>query len=417
MKILTFLGLWPVFAFANLQTPYNDGSSLRVDSNEVHSVQLIDSNRLALKERFDQIQRAQNSITVETYYFFPDEGGNILLKALLEKKRVSPAVRIQLLFDSWASTGLSKADVDFLNQNGIEVRWFVGAPAFPWGPKRHNHRKSWVFDEKTALIGGFNHASEHMGFSSLYNMVDREVLIEGPIVSSIQNSFRQIWNSAQLINPEVLSQESHIHEIESLDLDAYQRSVEKTTLRFAPLFIHRLSYLAETEKKLDLFPYLKSQVDEFFFSAKNRIAIESRYFIPTASTFLTLFNKIRQGVSVQILTNGDRAVLAYESHFLNIAKYALAPIRWIGAKVQYLSGDNRDREQAVTDDSQNSLWGTHSKTYVSDSKTLIGSYNLDPASDYLNLEHFVIFDSQELADQATQSISDRTFSTSLQHND
>ena len=90
----------------------------------------------------------------------------------------------------------------------IEVRMFNPLPSrsgtlafigdFMSSGKRLNHRmhnKTWIADNRLAMVGGRNLGDEYFGASEDVNFVDLDFAMVGPIVREASASFDKYWNS------------------------------------------------------------------------------------------------------------------------------------------------------------------------------------------------------------------------------
>jgi putative cardiolipin synthase len=378
-----------------------DGYNFEASSESPHSLQLVESNDQALWQRLDLIRRAQHSILVDVFYFKPDESGKIILSALLHKKIQHPNIEINLHLDSWGSSDFDMSFVALLQNHGIHVRKYEGPKFLLFGPRRKNHRKTWIVDDRWALIGGYNMGNEHFGFSPVFNMVDRDVLIEGPIVPSMTEAYNQLWKLSS-------DTECHVAAASMDDLPAPISALKPSAMP-APIGVSNIRYLTNINRRDESEPRLKNKMDEILRSAKSHITIEAKFFYPALSTVAILLQKIYDKIQVKVFSNkkesgedGDREALFLGSKFLGGLEFQ-------GAEVKYFSGALPGGPgQAMTKDSQNSRWGTHAKTIVVDNTVVLGSFNLDLISDYLNIEHFIVVESPALATATLESIHKRT---------
>ena len=62
---------------------------------------------------------------------------------------------------------------------------------------RRMHNKSWIADNRIALVGGRNLGDEYFAASDEVNFVDLDFAMVGPVVRDVSASFDRFWNSAQ----------------------------------------------------------------------------------------------------------------------------------------------------------------------------------------------------------------------------
>src|SRR5690606_27474268 len=84
----------------------------------------------------------------------------------------------------------------------ITVRYYNKASLLRAKAQYRNHRKSMVIDGKEAVLGGRNIADEYFDLSHEYNFVDRDIWIKGEIVSAVTQSFQEVWDSEYVIKIE-----------------------------------------------------------------------------------------------------------------------------------------------------------------------------------------------------------------------
>ena len=69
---------------------------------------------------------------------------------------------------------------------------------------RRMHNKSWIADNRIALVGGRNLGDEYFSASDEVNFVDLDFAMIGPVVRDVSASFDRFWNSASAWPMEVL---------------------------------------------------------------------------------------------------------------------------------------------------------------------------------------------------------------------
>ena len=135
-------------------------------------------------------------------------------------------------------------------------------------------------------------------------------------------------------------------------------------------------------------PRLGKRVLDIFESAKSSIVIESPYLVPSRSLRLLIERKPAQGVRVQIVTNSIRStdgLVPYAGYL----KYGRRLVR-SGVDVREFQGPDM----------------LHAKSAVVDGRiVLIGSYNIDPRSQYLDLEAMCVAEDEELARKLLDAIN------------
>ena len=246
-----------------------DGFTLEAHSTAPHQLQLIDSNEQAFRQRLLLIKSAKKSIFIDIFYLMHDESGKQILAALVNKKLHSPEIDIRIHLDSWGSATFTDSYLALLQNYGIQIRRYLGPKFFYIGPNRKNHRKTWIIDNRVALLGGYNMGNEHFGFSPVFNMIDRDVLIEGPIVPAISEAFELVWK--QTPEQRFTGEASAALDLQGAEADIKPQTIPVITVR-------NLHYISNIQRQDEPSQLLRDRVGEFLNSAKSRIVIETKFF-------------------------------------------------------------------------------------------------------------------------------------------
>lgn len=146
----------------------------------------------------DAIERAQRSISFESYIFADDPVGRRFADALAAAAR--RGVRVRLLQDWLGARG--EAGRGFwgrLREAGVEVRWFnpfrIGAPL---ALLRRNHRKSILVDGRLGFVTGLCVAARWAGDAArgIAPWRDTGVELEGPAIADLGRAFARGWAEA-----------------------------------------------------------------------------------------------------------------------------------------------------------------------------------------------------------------------------
>lgn len=162
----------------------------------------------AFDTRLELAAQAQRTIDLQTFMFYGDTSGSILLKTL--RQAADRGVRVRLLVDDLNSDSSESLLSDVASFDGVEVRLvnpFVRlrgsrtAKLFSSVDEisRINHRmhnKAFVADNAFAILGGRNVGDAY--FSDVApegTFIDLDVLAAGGVVGSLSASFDAYWNS------------------------------------------------------------------------------------------------------------------------------------------------------------------------------------------------------------------------------
>ena len=416
------------FAEAEGRHPGQSGFRLLVEGTE------------AFAARVASARMAERSIDVQTYIWHADLTGKVLAWQLLES--ADRGVRVRLLIDDMDARAKTEHLAALSMHPNIEVRVFnpfasrdgtlsmvsEGARNFK-RINRRMHNKTWIADNRFAIVGGRNLGDEYFGASNEVNFVDLDFGMVGPVVRDASASFDRYWNSPsayplELLHPEGIDPKA----LGKLRHALANQAQEAREGRYAfalrdDAAIHRLAtgvvplewsgvykFIADdplkiTMEKRDANRAVVSQaLLDAMGLARSALDIISPYFVPGDKGSKALIGAAESGTRVQILTNSlaanDVAAVhgGYSRHRTRLLKG--------GVQLWELKPRAKTPTQAETQgDEGRSLFGSsgaslHTKALSIDQKTLfVGSYNLDPRSTWLNCEQGVLVENAALTAQ------------------
>ncbi|HEV2550321.1 MAG TPA: phospholipase D family protein [Stellaceae bacterium] len=386
---------------------------------------LVTSGRTAFEARYAFAHLAERTIDAQYFLWADDATGRNLLRALLDA--ADRGVRVRLLIDDLNRPG---ADIDLAALNAypnIQVRLFnpFTAVDFVTDFARVNHRmhdKAFIVDNAIAVAGGRNIADQYFQVSDESNFRDLDLLAVGPIVREISDEFDEFWNSpwatsvrkvdgarpgpeevkaaAARLRAEVASTPYPFKTVLS-DADL-ERLVDTVPARLA---WGKATLLFDAPNKPatevpELADELRANVSG---TLKREVLLEVAYFIPSEHGVERLCARVAQGVAIRILTNS----LASTDEISAYAGYMhyRDQLLHCGVELHELRPDAAFVAREWTWLQTRSEAELHTKAAVFDrKKVMIGSFNLDPRSRYLNTEIAVLVESPELAAKVTQFI-------------
>jgi cardiolipin synthase C len=386
----------------------------------------------AFVARMHSARMAERTVDVQTYIWHADLTGKFLAQQLLES--ADRGVRVRLLVDDMDARAKSAHFAAMSAHSNIEVRVFnpfasrkgtlnlvsEGARNFK-RINRRMHNKTWIADNRFAIVGGRNLGDEYFGASDEVNFVDLDFGMLGPVVRDASASFDRYWNSPfaypiELLDPSAVDNGALEKLRKYLDKHAGETkdSQYAKALREDPA-IQRLAsgerpmqwsanyrFVADDPLKISMEKRdahraaVSAIILPAMRDAKTSLDIISPYFVPGDKGSTGLVNTAKAGSQVRILTNSLAAndVAAVHGGYSRYRKKLLkgGVQLW---ELKPLAGGAADK----------SLFGSsgaslHTKGFSIDQKTLfVGSYNLDPRSTWLNCEQGVLVESPELVDQ------------------
>ena len=428
-----------VIAPAETQHPAQSAFRLVVDGPEAFAI------------RVHSARQAVRSLDVQTYIWHADLTGMYLAQQLVDA--ADRGVKVRLLLDDMDARAKNAGLAALAAHPNIDVRLFnpfasrsgvlrlIGEGVADFGRiNRRMHNKSWIADNRVALVGGRNIGNEYYGANDGVNFVDLDFAMVGPVVRDASASFDKYWNSELVYPIELLDAASvNVAELDRLRarLTSHARDAENshfaselragdTVKRLVagdlPVeWVSRYTFVTDDPMKVTmteqnaqrslvgaaLLPWVKS--------AKTDITIISPYFVPGEVTTEVMVTAARAGKRVNVLTNSLVAsdVAAVHGGYSRHRKPLLAG----GVRLFELKPESGTKVDS-------SLFGSsgaslHTKALAVDKQALfVGSYNLDPRSTWLNSEQGVLVENAALASQleaifATQASGQRAWEVML----
>ncbi len=264
------------------QTRSLDGNALAMLKNEqalpftaYNKTTVYREGPAAFEAMFAAISSAKHHVHMEFYIIRSDDLGLRMRELLIQKAQ--EGVQIRILFDGIGSHRLRMSYFKPLLRAGAEIGCF--APPLRAFLNRQinyrNHRKILVVDGEVGFIGGLNIGDEYVGLSEKFGYWrDTHFRIEGNAVMWIQFAFAEDW--------------CHV----------------KRRFLNDPSF-----FPIPRTRNIEFMQIVKSGPDEtiletifsLIVSARERIYIETPYFVPDPGVLLALKTAARRGVDIRVI--------------------------------------------------------------------------------------------------------------------
>jgi putative cardiolipin synthase len=407
----------------------------------------------AFVTRTQSARKAARSLDVQTYIWQADLTGKFLAHELVDA--ADRGVRVRLLLDDMDARAKNAGFAAMAAHPNIEVRMFnpfasrkgmlglIGEGLTDFGRiNRRMHNKTWIADNRIAIVGGRNVGDEYFGASDEVNFVDLDFAMIGPVVRDASESFDRYWNSPSAYPMESLDRDgvsdaaltrlralldSHAGEAGAsryaADLradDAVKRLVAgDRTMEWSPRYAFvsddplKVAMEERDAQRTRVGAALLAKVE----GMQTDLTVISPYFVPGENTTDTFVAAAKSGKRVRVLTNSLAAndVAAVHGGYSRYRKPLLAG----GVQLWELKPLKGSAvKSSLVGSSGASL---HTKAMTIDNRTVfVGSFNLDPRSTWLNCEQGVLVESDVLAKQletifATQTSGERAWRVMLEN--
>ena len=304
---------------------------------EGNRVKLLHRGRESFEAIFRAVQEAKNFVCLQFYIFRNDETGTELAELLKEKTRTG--VMVYILYDHFGSLGTPGRFWDELRSEGIKIR---ASRPFKWSSPFHyvrrDHRKLVIVDGVKAFTGGLNIANEYRGFHLRMKGAWRDtgVVLEGPIVGELFETFRKTWETWKG---------------EAIPLPFQAHGSVHSSLGEDFLVIPIFASSAKGRRQMRKLIYYSIDI------AHESIHLTSAYFTPSRRMVASLEGAVKRGAEVKLLLPGESDVPA--AHYAGRAFFT----RLLRAGVHIYSYQGKM---------------LHAKSYIFDGLwSIVGSANLD----------------------------------------
>lgn len=351
-------------------------------------VRILDDDRDAAQARVDLIRSAHKSIEV-LYFMAKDDPVALAMLQLLRdaRRRGVPIVRVVI---DGSFRRIPKATLAHLRDEGVVVRTYHPFDLrHPTWILHRMHEKLILIDGKRYITGGRNLAESYFGLGHKKKYRDVDIYVDGPSATDAQRRFEQVWTSRDVAA-------LHGHVLPRTKREAAEHLGDALSDMTRSGFIDLGPMRDWSKGAIDAGPVrflaghgVGDDMAAAIANAKESVVIESPYFVPPRFLRELLLKKLAEGVRMVVVTN---SVQSTDSVWTQIAylKYR-GELARAGADFREYKGPDC----------------LHGKMIIVDGHvTMVGSYNIDPRSQYLNTEITCMADNEELA-RKLQSVIDR----------
>ncbi len=181
---------------------YEDIIKMHILTSEAYfsqdnEVELYFSGEEKFAALLESISKAKKYIYLEYYIVKSDNIGMKIINKLTEKAK--EGVEVKVLYDGMGGRKLKRNSFDEFKKAGGEVAVFFPpfVPFFTLRINFRNHRKICIIDGEEAFVGGFNIGDEYLGLSKKFGYWrDTHMKIRGTAVAGLQWRFFKDWRFA-----------------------------------------------------------------------------------------------------------------------------------------------------------------------------------------------------------------------------
>lgn len=368
------------------------------DENGSDRAKVVSDNQEALDLRLDMIRKAKKEIILSTFDIREGSSSDDIFSELLQASR--RGVKVKILVDGLYGT-LHMTGKDIFaavgSEPNVEIR-FYNTPNLlkPWTINGCLHDKYIVADHKYLLMGGRNMFDYFLGtHKGKSKGIDREILIvnqgskDQGAVAQVRTYFKKVWNlkvcktkfatcAKDTKEKEVKRLRSHVKELRIPDYDYQKITVptKKTTLVTNPTTIYgKEPIVFETLKQLML-------------QANQKVFIHTPYAVFSKEMYEGISQVKEQVPDTTMILNsiasGDNicASADYKKNRSEILDTGISLYEYMGRH------------------------STHGKSLIIDDDiAIVGSYNFDCRSTYVDTETMLVVHGQEITKQLEEDFN------------
>ena len=415
---LLLLLLYLVYFIVGMSAPFlplaktapgtRDPASYRGDGTPwVERASVIEENEDALDWRLKLIAAATDSVSFVTYQFREGESTTLLAEAL--KEAAERGVKVRIIVDGFNDVLRMEGKTFFRAVSavpGIEMKIYNRPNLLtPWNCNARLHDKYFIVDDLAYVIGGRN---THDGFlmendTGLRNY-DREALIYNTAHGTVPDPdkpasiyglidyFNEMWESENVSDFRDGGAKPTDRKIQK----EYDRWAEfsdglptladpDAALAEATLSVDRVTILTGETGTKGKKPLIWNELVSLCASASERVVIQTPYILCSKDMYRDLESIVSGGASVRMLTN---SILNTDNRF---------------APLDYLYHQDEILDTGVSILEFDGDYSTHAKTVLIDRDlVVIGSFNVDLRSTYMNTEIVAVIAGEEFQDQTEE---------------
>ena len=256
-----------------------------------NDITIFTEGRTKFDSLIEDLKNAEKSINIQYYIFEDDNIGNRIKQILMEKARAG--VKVRLIYDHVGSFQVKNRFFNEMRKAGVEAYPFFKVTFKILGSRLNwrNHRKIVIIDGKIAYIGGMNVADRYITGDKFKVWRDTHLRLTGPGTAALEYSFAVDWSFMGL----------PLIELNSPSTAAVNAGGDGVQLI--------------TSGPTDQWSNVEVMFHRAIANARQRVYIQTPYFLPTEGLFKALVTASLAGVAVRIMipVRPDSAILRYAS--------------------------------------------------------------------------------------------------------
>ncbi|OPW97629.1 phospholipase D-like domain-containing protein [Bacillus altitudinis] len=379
-------------------------SSISGDDQGINQVMLLDDGFESGQVRVQMIREAKKNIRLSYYSIQKGKTAEWVLGALMEA--ADRGVKVQLLLDGICHSlrgPLKHLRYAVANHPNMAIRFYEPFRLFkPWTWHNRLHDKLLLADGRVAVMGGRNIGDKYFADQPPKDFAyDRDVLLynakKGKVLDEMEQYFVYLWNHDFTKRTKDVFSKAKAKKGKKLRkqlLRSYQEAIRTkepfvtSTYDWAKDAIRakQIAFFTNPVERLNKRPLVLKKLNDLAQRSKRSVLIQTPYVIPTRPMKDGL-TPLPNDIQTTIVTNSLTATPN--------------PLAFAG----YLSTKKELMKTGVHLYEYQGPYSIHAKSMViDDNLSIIGTYNLDARSSFLNTESILVIDSAPFALSLTEAI-------------
>ena len=353
----------------------------------------LKDNYEAFVWRLKMMEEAKEEIIMSTFDFDEDDAGLDVMAALIHA--ADRGIRVKVLIDGFSGfldvTG-SEWFKALASHENIELKIYAPLNLLkPWEIQTRLHDKYVIIDDKMYLLGGRNNTNLFLGDYPGHKNIDRELFIyeqetaKNSSLMQLKDYFEKIWALPESKSFECGKQTKKVKKAYEALTDRWQHIRETYPEGFAQtdweeetFAVNKVTLLTNPMEAVNKEPQLWYALHQLMMQGQN-VTIHTPYIICSDRMYEDLSLLCRTVQNVEIITND---ITSGANPF---------------GCTDYLNQKEKILDTGVTVHEYLGETSNHTKTVLIDERiSIVGSYNLDMRSTYLDTEMMLVVDSPEL---------------------
>lgn len=377
-----------------------DEQGIWKERTSAERARIIEDNDEALKERIRMISNAKSEIILSTFDFRSDDSGKLMLGALIDA--ADRGVSVNVIVDGVSGFTKMKGNPDFkalASSDNVNVKIYNKVNPFkPWQSMGRLHDKYVIADRTNYILGGRNTFNYFLGAYPGHKNYDRDVLVccESPDETSSVNDvlayYESVWNykeSKAFLKNNKCAGNKKVKAARKELLDNYniyyadnKDYLTDTDYTDETVEVNNIALLSNPIECGAKKPVVWYQLTKLMEQADTQVKIHTPYIICNEYMYDGLKKVCDSVENVSLMTNS----VGNNGNPFGSADYYAHKDKVLGTGLEVWEYEGG--------------YSYHGKSVlIDDDISVVGSFNIDMRSVYLDTELMLVIDSKEINEQ------------------